>query len=84
LAKAFTVVNMVVGMAEANQVIRMFLQILLEDSYKHLPSILIGRTATLTLDKPEHIVEHTMTANLRDFYKVKHIKAIRSIVKLHC
>ncbi len=73
----------IVGMAVANQFVRMFLKVLGNHRHNHPPHFLVRRTATLPVGKPEQKVEHAMTAHLRHLNKMKHIKAIRGIVKFH-
>ena len=73
----------IVVMAITNQVVGMFFQILCNHRHYHAPHFLVRRTATLPVGKPEHKVEHAMTANLCHLNKMKHIKTTRGIVKLH-
>ena len=72
-----------VGVAKTNQVVGMFFHVLGNYRYNHPPCILVGRTATLTVGKPKHKVEHAMVANLYHFYKIKHIKTTRGVAELH-
>ena len=73
----------IVVMAVANQVVRMFFQILRNHRHNHTPHLLVRRTATLPVSKPEHKVEHAMIAHLRHLHKMKHIETTRGIVKLN-
>ena len=77
------IILIAVGMAVANQFVRMFLKVLGNHRHNHPPHFLVRRTATLPVGKPEYKVEYPMTAHLRHLNEVKHIKAIRSIIKLH-
>ena len=77
------IILITVGMAVANQFVRMFLKVLGNHRHNHPPHFLVRRTATLPVGKPEQKVEYPMTAHLRHLNKVKHIKAIRGIVKFH-
>ena len=72
-----------VEMAIAYQVVRMFFQIFRNHRHNHTPHLLVWRTATLPVGKPEHKVEYAMTTHLRHLNKMKHIKTTRGIVKLH-
>ena len=72
-----------VGVAVANQFVRVFFQVLGNHRHNHPTHFLVRRTATLPIGKPEQKVEYPMTAHLRHLNEVKHIKAIRGIVKLH-
>ena len=75
--------HLVVGMAETEQVVGMFYQILSNNRHNHPSHLLVSRTATFSVGKIEQEVEHAMIAHLRHLHKMKHIKAIGGIVKLH-
>ena len=77
------VTQIIVVMGKTNQIVRIFLKVLGKDCHNHPPHLFIRSATTLSVGKPEHTVEDTMVAHLHHLDKMKHIEAIRSIVKLH-
>ena len=75
--------HVIVGMAIADQLIRMLFQVLSNYRHNHTPHFLVWPTTTLPTGKPKQEVEYAMVAYFRHLDKVKHVKTTRGIIKLH-